>query len=145
MVSRVGLFRRDIDIVFQSSWGAHSLQSLLTYLRPREHLNTFHLAISAMPDILWILLHADAVKHDPALLIGACILLLLIGCKFLSAKWNSELAGLPLPPGPKGYPLVGNVLDIPRLKPWLKYREWQSSYGELCGNHDETSPGIDLI
>lgn len=38
--------------------------------------------------------------------------------------------GLPLPPGPKGYPLVGNLLDIPVDKPWLIYDEWRKTHGK---------------
>jgi hypothetical protein len=37
---------------------------------------------------------------------------------------------LPLPPGPKGLPLIGNLLDIPQNKPWIVYNEWAERYGE---------------
>ena len=39
--------------------------------------------------------------------------------------------GLPLPPGPKGFPLIGNIFDMPVKKPWLVYDEWCKTYGEL--------------
>ena len=38
--------------------------------------------------------------------------------------------GLPLPPGPKGYPLIGNLLDMPVYKPWIVYDEWRKTYGK---------------
>ena len=41
--------------------------------------------------------------------------------------------GLPLPPGPKGYPLIGNLFDMPIYKPWLVYDEWRRTYGTTFG------------
>ncbi|EIM84076.1 cytochrome P450 [Stereum hirsutum FP-91666 SS1] len=28
------------------------------------------------------------------------------------------------PPGPKGLPVIGNVLDMPRTNPWIAFRDW---------------------
>lgn len=35
----------------------------------------------------------------------------------------------PLPPGPAGLPLIGNVLDIPQVQPHITYMEWAKKYG----------------
>ena len=45
-------------------------------------------------------------------------------------KGRSNPKGLPLPPGPKGYPLIGNLLDLPLDRAWLVYDEWSKIYGE---------------
>jgi hypothetical protein len=33
-----------------------------------------------------------------------------------------------LPPGPPGYPIIGNVLDM-RDEQWLKFTGWRKKYG----------------
>ncbi|KAI0284840.1 cytochrome P450 [Russula brevipes] len=35
-----------------------------------------------------------------------------------------------LPPGPRGYPIIGNLLDL-RAEQWLKFAEWRKTYGDL--------------
>ncbi|KZS91050.1 cytochrome P450 [Sistotremastrum niveocremeum HHB9708] len=38
---------------------------------------------------------------------------------------------LPLPPGPKGYPFIGNALEMPKSHEWHTYHEWGSRYGDV--------------
>ncbi|KAG2064540.1 cytochrome P450 [Suillus decipiens] len=37
----------------------------------------------------------------------------------------------PYPPGPRGLPFIGNIQDIPHIKPWLTYAEWGRKYGDI--------------
>ena len=37
----------------------------------------------------------------------------------------------PLPPGPKGWPIIGSLLDIPSTYEWEKYMQWARELREL--------------
>ena len=36
-----------------------------------------------------------------------------------------------LPPGPKGYPVIGNLFDVPPTHVWEKFGEFGKQYGAL--------------
>ena len=58
---------------------------------------------------------------------------LFFGCIVLRQLIKSRSGnpkGLSLPPGPKGYPLIGNLFDMPIVNPWLVYDEWRKTYGK---------------
>ncbi|KAF8883964.1 cytochrome P450 [Infundibulicybe gibba] len=38
---------------------------------------------------------------------------------------------LPLPPGPKGLPIIGNLLDTPTHKSWVEFGEWSKTHGDI--------------
>lgn len=52
-------------------------------------------------------------------------------CAAFVLKWRQYRLrrGLPLPPGPTGLPLVGNVFDLNPQHPWLSYEQWGKQYG----------------
>ncbi|KAG6333534.1 hypothetical protein ID866_5559 [Astraeus odoratus] len=52
--------------------------------------------------------------------------LVLKACK----KWSLRNR-LPLPPGPEGLPLIGNILELNVAEPWLSYEEWGKHYGDI--------------
>ncbi|KAK0223484.1 cytochrome P450 [Armillaria fumosa] len=51
---------------------------------------------------------------------------------------------LPLPPGPKGLPLIGNLWDIPSEYPWLTYAKWSATYGDVLYLDTPGNPTIIL-
>lgn len=36
----------------------------------------------------------------------------------------------PLPPGPRGLPLLENILDMPQQKEWETFTDWARRFGE---------------
>ena len=46
-----------------------------------------------------------------------------------------------LPPGPRGYPIIGNLLEL-RSEKWTKFTEWRKKYGQF---HLALSPCIGVI
>lgn len=64
---------------------------------------------------------------DTSLVIGT-LLICLVG--YLLRKSKAEV---PLPPGPKGLPVIGALLDFPTSKPWETYSKWAKEYGPLTG------------
>ncbi|KAG1729789.1 cytochrome P450 [Suillus lakei] len=66
--------------------------------------------------------------------------LCLAGGAYLVKQVFQKKNPAPYPPGPPGLPLIGNVLDMPQVKPWLTFAEWGKKYGnilhvELLGQH----------
>ncbi len=57
----------------------------------------------------------------------------------------------PLPPGPKKWPLIGCLLDMPRERQWETYHEWCKFYGTyFCYSNSGSTlqsslPGSDII
>ncbi|KAI9441797.1 cytochrome P450 [Lactarius indigo] len=39
--------------------------------------------------------------------------------------------GSPYPPGPPSWPIIGNLLDVPKLSPWLTYMNMSKKYGDV--------------
>ncbi|KAH8984171.1 cytochrome P450 [Lactarius hatsudake] len=39
--------------------------------------------------------------------------------------------GSPYPPGPPSWPVIGNLLDVPKLSPWLAYANMSKKYGDV--------------
>lgn len=68
----------------------------------------------------------DAVQ--PMALALGLLATFVIGSYFLTTR-RGNVKGLPLPPGPKGLPLVGNVFDIPHSYAWIKAKELSKTYG----------------
>lgn len=58
--------------------------------------------------------------------------LLGFGLYLLRAYLRQVNMPAPLPPGPRGLPVVGNVADMPAKKEWLTFAEWGRKWGGIC-------------
>ncbi len=63
-----------------------------------------------------------------ALVVSAAVLLIFLYLKRNSARLSSS-SKLPLPPGPKGLPVIGNLLDMPTSFEWETYHKWCKELG----------------
>ena len=67
----------------------------------------------------------------PILPIGAaCITTISV---WLAIRIIRGRANPPYPPGPRGLPILGNMLDIDTNEPHVTYTEWGKTYGLYFG------------
>lgn len=101
-----------------------------------QALETAPIRISNTAETPNLLTHALPIKMASLSLTGlifaATLLLFIVRSKFQSRAART----LPLPPGPKGLPLVGNVNDLPPIgavdyQHWLQFKERYGSLSSL--------------
>jgi hypothetical protein len=61
---------------------------------------------------------------------------------FLVHRTFLPLAQRRYPPGPKGWPLIGNLLDMPRAKIWETFTELRAQYGVPSSEHSSPRNSI---
>ncbi|EMD32742.1 hypothetical protein CERSUDRAFT_58113, partial [Gelatoporia subvermispora B] len=56
---------------------------------------------------------------------------LLLCIVVLFALRSARKAQKPVPPGPKGWPIIGNFFDLPTSEPHVAASRWRSQYGDI--------------
>ncbi|KAH9915125.1 cytochrome P450 [Fomitopsis serialis] len=64
-------------------------------------------------------------------MIPLLLILASLTCVFYAFRPRKDSLRQKLPPGPTGVPLLGNLLQLPALRPHPKFLEWASQYGEI--------------
>ncbi|KAH9962377.1 cytochrome P450 [Russula dissimulans] len=54
-----------------------------------------------------------------------------LGLGLIALRWYVRRTPLPLPPGPRGWPIIGNLLDMPSGDFGKAYTEWVGMYGSI--------------
>ena len=96
-----------------------------------DHSQSFMLSLSLLPLGLLqasksLLLRLQPREQDNGIYpIGAILgLIVIFAAHYLSSPYRR------LPPGPRGYPIIGNLLDL-RSEQWLKFADWRNKYGQF--------------
>ncbi|KAJ7221702.1 cytochrome P450 [Mycena pura] len=73
---------------------------------------------------------------------GGAFLVALVSYVVQRRNLNSKL---PLPPGPKKLPLIGNLLDMPSTFEWLTYMKWSKKYNSDILHLDVAGTSIIVV
>ncbi|KIM35577.1 hypothetical protein M413DRAFT_347955, partial [Hebeloma cylindrosporum] len=77
-----------------------------------------------------------------SLSIDQSILVLFTAFLFTKVVFPKKSKG-PLPPGPRGLPVLGNIFQIPKFQ-WFKYTEWQKEFGPIFSLNFAGNPVVVL-
>ncbi|KAI0653349.1 cytochrome P450 [Cubamyces menziesii] len=94
-----------------SQGAAEAVRILHTYL----HSSSLHVG-------------SPLVKFEHAMITACACIVVVLG---LRALFSRKRRSLPLPPGPRGLPILGNLFDMPRSTYWRVFDNWAKQYGDV--------------
>ncbi|KAI0291061.1 cytochrome P450 [Multifurca ochricompacta] len=60
-----------------------------------------------------------------------CLALSVFIYTLIAFRDHRRRRGLPYPPGPPSWPVIGNLLDVPKRSPWAAYADLSKKYGDV--------------
>lgn len=77
------------------------------------------------------MLSASSLWHLPDLHVWSCGLAGVIAICLTLRLLNAYRHFRTLPPGPPGLPVIGNILQISHVLPWLQFEGWAREFGKF--------------
>ena len=97
---------------------------------------SFRLLEAVKSSLLQVWLRA---QDHGALSIGAVLgLMVLYATRYLTSPYRK------LPPGPRGYPILGNLLEMTAGQ-WLQFSKWHKKYGQFVVSLIFVLPVSDVV
>lgn len=86
-----------------------------------------------VPSLYFLAYRCDMLTDSPfaqnALILSVIAVSLYIIYSRTQNATRLKARGLIFPAGPKGYPIIGNLFDIPQEHQWLTFASWKKTYG----------------
>jgi hypothetical protein len=71
----------------------------------------------------------DLIMQFPSISAIDCLMISVAVYLLVSLQDHRRRRGCPYPPGPRSWPIIGNLFDIPTQSPWLAYADMSKKYG----------------
>ncbi|TBU24745.1 cytochrome P450 [Dichomitus squalens] len=76
-------------------------------------------------------MNSTILQYDHFITASMLVSLLVILYLRSIARWRDRTLGRPLPPGPRPLPILGNMLNMPRSRQWISYRDLSRVFGDV--------------
>ena len=71
------------------------------------------------------------VMHFTPIIASDCLAICFFFYVLAGFRDRKRRGGLPYPPGPPSWPIIGNLFDVPKDAPWCAYADMSKKYGKL--------------